>query len=110
VSIDYAAVLNAIRPGSEWSLDGNSYDGLNWLDGSEKPSVSELEAAWHAVHDELAWDSIRLERDSLLAACDWTQVADAPVDGAAWAAYRQQLRDIPQDFDSPDDVVWPEQP
>jgi len=56
------------------------------------------------------WEDIRRERDGLLAGSDWTQLADAPVDAAAWATYRQQLRDIPQDFDSPDDVVWPEQP
>ena len=43
----------------------------------------------------------------LLAASDWTQVADAPVDSAAWAVYRQTLRDIPQDYTNPDDVVWP---
>ena len=29
---------------------------------------------------------------------------------AAWAAYRQQLRDIPQDYNDPDLVVWPEKP
>jgi hypothetical protein len=39
---------------------------------------------------------IRSQRDSLLTASDWTQVADAPVDKAAWAEYRQALRDLPQ--------------
>lgn len=61
----------------------------------------------------LTWDDIRAERDGLLAACDWTQVADAPLNDAergAWMLYRQALRDVPQDFASPDDVVWPEQP
>ena len=38
---------------------------------------------------------IRLERDAKLTQSDWTQVADAPVDQAAWATYRQALRDIP---------------
>jgi len=59
------------------------------------------------------WDDIRAERDRLLADCDWTQVADAPLTASekqAWADYRQTLRDIPQDFATPDDVVWPEQP
>jgi Phage tail assembly chaperone protein len=28
----------------------------------------------------------------------------------AWSAYRQALRDIPQDFDNPEDVVFPEVP
>ena len=40
-------------------------------------------------------DQVRLWRNVQLAQTDWTQVADAPVDAAAWATYRQQLRDLP---------------
>jgi hypothetical protein len=36
----------------------------------------------------------RNERNTLLQECDWTQTIDAPVDQAAWAIYRQALRDI----------------
>jgi hypothetical protein len=49
-------------------------------------------------------------RDKLLAACDWTQVADASVDQAAWSTYRQALRDIPDQAGFPDNVTWPEKP
>ncbi|AZB56845.1 phage tail protein, partial [Cereibacter sphaeroides] len=45
-----------------------------------------------------------------LAACDWTQVADAPVDRAAWAAYRQTLRDVPEQAGFPAGIAWPEPP
>jgi len=110
VSVDYAAVLTANFPGALWTLDGDDYAGLTWLDGTPKPPKATLDAAWPAVRDALAWDAVRRERDRLLAASDWTQVADAPVDAAAWAVYRQKLRDIPQDYANPDDVVWPEQP
>lgn len=55
-------------------------------------------------------DEIRAQRNALLAACDWTQVADAPVDQAAWAVYRQELRDIPDQPGFPADVVWPVAP
>ncbi|HEY7821808.1 MAG TPA: phage tail assembly chaperone, partial [Acidimicrobiia bacterium] len=81
-----------------------------WLSDTTKPTKAALDAAWPAVRDALAWGRVRAERDRLLAGSDWTQVADAPVDAAAWAVYRQTLRDIPQDFNSPDDVVWPEVP
>ena len=50
---------------------------------------------------------IRAERNRLLAASDWTQVADAPVDQAAWATYRQALRDITAQAGFPNDIVWP---
>jgi len=79
-----------VRPGVGWSWDGEQF--------APPPPPP------------LSWDDIRRERDALLAASDWTQVADAPVDSAAWAVYRQALRDVPQDYASPDDVVWPTPP
>ena len=54
--------------------------------------------------------SVRAERNSLLAASDWTQVADTPVDRAAWATYRQALRDVPDQTGFPDAVAWPVAP
>lgn len=47
--IDYAAVLTANYPGAQWALNGNSYDGLDWLDSSPKPTQAELDAAWPTV-------------------------------------------------------------
>tara|TARA_B110000467_G_scaffold25763_2_gene23165 strand:+ start:2396 stop:2788 length:393 start_codon:yes stop_codon:yes gene_type:complete len=52
----------------------------------------------------------RAERDSFLTASDWTQVADAPVDQAAWATYRSLLRDVPQQAGFPNTVTWPTKP
>ena len=42
-------------------------------------------------------ESVRLRRDAALAGSDWTQLGDAPADAAAWATYRQELRDLPAD-------------
>ena len=55
-------------------------------------------------------DEARTERDRLLADSDWTQVADAPVDQAAWATYRQALRDVPEQAGFPDNINWPTKP
>ena len=107
---DYAAVLAAIRPGAQWTLNGDDYAGLTWFDDSPKPTKKTLDDAWPDVQRAGAWKAIRAERDHRLAASDWTQVSDAPVDAAAWADYRQQLRDIPQNYILPDDVEWPEEP
>ena len=52
---------------------------------------------------------VRAQRDRLLSASDWTQVADAPVDKAAWAAYRQELRDLPSQDGFPN-VEFPRDP
>lgn len=55
-------------------------------------------------------DQVRAQRNALLAACDWTQLADAPVDDLAWAVYRQALRDIPDQAGFPASVEWPVAP
>ena len=53
---------------------------------------------------------VRQQRNQLLSACDWTQLPDAPVDTAAWATYRQELRDLTAQAGFPWEVVWPEEP
>lgn len=59
---------------------------------------------------EVTWETIRLERNSLLTASDYTQVPDYPGDKQAWMTYRQKLRDLPQVFENPEDVDWPVPP
>jgi hypothetical protein len=64
-----------------------------------------------AEKDAAAAARVRAERNRRLAASDWTQVADAPVDRAAWAAYRQALRDITSHPQWPDmEWPWPPEP
>ena len=55
-------------------------------------------------------DEIRAQRNNRLSRCDWTQVLDAPVDRAAWATYRQALRDLTSQEGFPFTVVWPQEP
>lgn len=59
--------------------------------------------------DALA-DQARSQRNALLAASDWTQMSDAPVNKVAWATYRQALRDITAQAGFPTDINWPESP
>jgi hypothetical protein len=44
------------------------------------------------------FSEVRNQRNQRLAQSDWTQMADSPLSDeqkAAWAAYRQQLRELP---------------
>lgn len=48
------------------------------------------------------------KRNRLLYASDWTQIPDVPSeDKLAWAAYRQALRDLPQQPGYPAVINWP---
>lgn len=51
----------------------------------------------------------RAERDRRLAETDWRVAPDRP-DAAAWATYRQRLRDVPGQAGFPDKIVWPREP
>jgi hypothetical protein len=68
-------------------------------------SDSELQA----IQDAIKLEYFRQKRNNLLQQSDWTQVPDAPVDQAAWATYRQQLRDLPENVD-PLNPIWPTPP
>ena len=68
------------------------------------------QAEWAAGADDRAAAEIRTERDIKLTESDWTQVTDAPVDQAAWATYRQELRDVPAQTGFPNEVTWPVAP
>jgi hypothetical protein len=54
--------------------------------------------------------NVRADRDRLLSRSDWTQLSDAPGDTAAWATYREQLRNIPAQEGFPFTVSWPTEP
>jgi len=83
-------------------------DERRLISGDEREQII---AEWARNLIDAAWVSLRRERDGLLAASDWTQAADAPVDAEAWAAYRQTLRDLPAKIKDPTaEIKWPEPP
>jgi hypothetical protein len=47
--MDIPSILMHIRPGALWSLNGDEYAGLDWLDDSPKPTEQELVDAWPTV-------------------------------------------------------------
>ncbi len=88
------------------------------VDG-DVPFTAEEEAEWDARESEWNADAnarseaiVRKKRNDLLAESDWTQITDATVDKAAWATYRQSLRDITthSNFPTLEDSDWPTAP
>lgn len=51
--IDYAVILSKRYADKQWSLNGDTYDGLTWLDDTSKPSKAELDALWPEVQAEV---------------------------------------------------------
>jgi hypothetical protein len=111
--------LAAVWSGAAWTLAEDHRGRRGWLDG-QPATVTELgplppgwaDAAPEPGPGELA-AARRAERDARLAACDWTQLPDAPLDDAAraaWAEYRQALRDVPGQPGFPGAVQWPAPP
>lgn len=51
--MDYSIILANKYKDSEWTLNGDDYEGLTWLSDSPKPTQEELEAFWEEVKAEL---------------------------------------------------------
>lgn len=77
-------------------------------DGATWPYRSPGDPA--VIPDEWVWERLRRQRDALLAAADFRMVTDAPWDREAWAAYRQALRDLPENTTDPRMASWPVAP
>jgi hypothetical protein len=108
--------IRGVYSGPESSVDANVPDGCGYLIGSYssllyevRDGVPEKKSPEVLAQNEnqMAWDDLRSRRDYMLESTDWTQVQDAPVDHAAWATYRQALRDLPANTVDPRDPPWP---
>ena len=100
-------------------VEANLSEGEGWIDGFYDPMLFVVEDGvakkidneqLEAAQTDTAWRTLRMVRNSYLAASDWTQVPDAPVDRAAWATYRQALRDLPYNTTDPRNPAWPTPP
>ena len=73
-------------------------------------TAAEQEAAYKAMKDTEQAKSVREDRTKRLSDSDWTQIADSTADKAAWATYRQALRDVTAQAGFPQTITWPDAP
>lgn len=77
------------------------------------PADHPLAALWAEEARFLAGVNARGQRNGLLQACDLVVIrsyeAGVPVP-AEWVAYRQALRDVPQQPGFPENITWPVKP
>ena len=83
-----------------WIESDGAQIGDIYADGEFLPPPPNYDAQWAVVREQ---------RNAKLAASDWTQLPDAPVDASVWAEYRQALRNVTDQTD-PFDIAWPTAP
>lgn len=96
----------------------NVAEPLFWKQTNQEVSVGDSyvddEGAFKAEPlPGITWDDIKTEALSRLAETDWTQLPDeslTDVERNEFAIYRHHVRNVCNEFDSPDQVVWPIKP
>ena len=87
-----------------------AFNGTQW---NQVWDVLPLSAAEQQAITDSQAEYVRSVRNERLADCDWTQLADSPLDAdakTAWALYRETLRMVPDQPGFPWNVQWPQQP
>jgi len=59
---------------------------------------------------EKLWITVRNQRDLLLSKCDWRVLPDVGNNREDWIIYRQNLRDLPNVQNDPNNIEWPIEP
>lgn len=104
-------------PAQYWTLTDDG-TGLREMTEAEKTAV---DGEAHAAATALAWQTVRIERDTRIAAVfwqverlwSWRDVNDERFDADrlfTLLSYIQALRDVPQQTDDPRAPVWPALP
>ena len=116
---DIPAALQSLKPGAQWTLRGDTYSGLEWLDSSQtKPTETEINSKISSLDSAEAMRLLRIERDTRIAKTDWRASSDLTL-ADAWKTYRQALRDLPASATPKLDsyyeldltsVTWPTEP
>tara|TARA_B100001113_G_C21014277_1_gene580701 strand:+ start:648 stop:1019 length:372 start_codon:yes stop_codon:yes gene_type:complete len=93
-----SSALQELKPGATWTLRGDNYSGLEWLDsGQTKPTETEINNKIIELDNAEAMRLLRIERNKRLTECDWVITKANETDIPAplpWKEYRQKLRDL----------------
>ena len=91
---DITHALTSLKPGAQWTLNGEDYTGLNWLDSEQQPTKQEIFDKIAELDATEPMRLLRIERDKKIALTDWRVLPDQP-SSDEWVNYRQALRDLP---------------
>ena len=116
--ISYADCINSLVPGASWTISGNDYSSLEWLNNNfTKPTENEIVTKKIELKNELPLQRLREQRNFLLMESNKYVLPDYPHSSdnkkQEWLTYRQGLRDITTQTPSLDEdgnvinINWP---
>ena len=114
--MDIPCILSNYYKGHVWSLNGEKYEGLVWIEENTlpKPTLEELTEKWNEYVAAQPLKELRTKRNTLLAKTDYVATIDypppTPEKKQEWLDYRQALRDLPSVTEDPANPVWPVPP
>ena len=111
--MDIANILTHLRPGEQWTLNGDSYEGLTWLSNTPKPTLQEIEdyfPTYVALREAKAFkDNVK----GLLLKSDWAELPTSQSllsNAEEWMTYRNTLKEIfiarSGDIPTEPEVIW----
>jgi hypothetical protein len=114
--MDYSLILTVNYPDSQWSLNGDSYDGLVWNSDTSKPTQEELDALWPSTEEIVAKQKCKEQAQEILYKTDWTTIPDVAdpaytpylTNQTEFKQYRAVIRDLA--VNPVANPVWPTPP
>ena len=92
-----------INPNAKFSVNADDIDQITWLDDTTPISKSDIQAQLSAVELDIALDTLRAERNKLLAETDYFALSDVTL-ADNMKTYRQELRDLTNGLDTVEKV------
>lgn len=118
VTTDIESQLQSGESYLEGAIDDSAYYISNGVAVAIPPkpdqySVFDFTTKQWVQNQSMAVTDVSTKRQRLLYASDWTQIPNGPLTTTqqeAWATYRQELRDIPEQSGYPFNVIFPTPP
>jgi hypothetical protein len=60
--MDIATILTINYPETIWTLNGDNYSGLEWLDETPKPTEKELKTQWADIQHQIVCKAVSAAR------------------------------------------------
>jgi len=98
-----AEAILKINPNAKFSVNAEDLKQITWLEGTTPIAEADIKAQFPAVELDIALNSLRLARNSLLAETDYLALSDVTMSDDM-KTYRQNLRDITKGLDTVDKV------